>query len=76
MSILVSNERSQTGEFGVSEIRDIQWNDSALENLVLGESEKRLLRGIVSSQKDQKRTGFDDFVQGKGELYCAIAVEA
>jgi hypothetical protein len=54
------------GELQVSDIREIEWNTTALENLVLGESEKRLLTAIVASGIPPQHASFDDFIDGKG----------
>jgi hypothetical protein len=60
------------GELQVSDIREIEWNTTALENLVLGESEKRLLTAIVASGMTPQHASFDDFIQCEQKLIMLI----
>lgn len=54
-------------EVEVSRIQDVGWKTTALQNLVLGDNEKRLLTAIIASQIKQKDATFDDFIDGKGK---------
>lgn len=51
--------------FEIDSIRDIQWNDSAFNNLVLPEGYKKLLLAFAKSQRASSQV-FDDVVRGKG----------
>jgi hypothetical protein len=46
-------------------IQEIQWNDQAMQNLVLPPAHKELILGFVESQMDSSNN-FDDFVENKG----------
>jgi hypothetical protein len=52
------------GQLNVSEVRDLVWNETPYENLVLEDKVKGLLMAFADHQAH--RTGFDDFVQHKG----------
>jgi hypothetical protein len=53
------------------QISDIEWNTTALQNLVLDEGEKRLLTAMISSKSGRSTASFDDFVDGKGKELTA-----
>lgn len=55
-------------EFTVSGIKDIQWNESAFDSLVLPESQKSIVKALVQSHtsKVQEHKLIDDFIEGKG----------
>ena len=55
-----------SGEMDVSQIYPVDWTPDVMKNLVLAESEKRLLKAIISTQKPDDGHGFDDFIEGKG----------
>jgi hypothetical protein len=46
-------------------IREIRWNDQAMQNLVLPPAQKELILGFVKSQMDSGNI-FDDFIENKG----------
>jgi hypothetical protein len=51
----------------VSKLAEVEWNDRALDNLVLGKAEKKLITALLSSKQRQGHQMFDDFIQGKGK---------
>ncbi|KAF5635664.1 aaa family [Fusarium tjaetaba] len=51
----------------VDDLKDIEWNTQAFDNLVIDEAEKRLLVGFVGAATNGKLQDFDDFVDGKGK---------
>ncbi|KAF5651769.1 AAA family ATPase [Fusarium sp. NRRL 25303] len=51
----------------VDDLKDIEWNTHAFDNLVIDEAEKRLLVGFIGAAKNGKLQHFDDFVHGKGK---------
>ncbi|KAF2109978.1 hypothetical protein BDV96DRAFT_528794 [Lophiotrema nucula] len=54
-------------EFSLSGIADIQWNDTAFDSLVLPQTTKQNLRGLVSSHRFNAAKTIDDVIQGKGK---------
>jgi hypothetical protein len=54
------------------QISDIEWNTTALQNLVLDEGEKRLLTAMISSKSGRSTASFDVFVDGKGKYVCSL----
>lgn len=53
-------------EFPLSGISDIQWNDQAFDSLVLPSDHKWMVKGMVSSHKNNSTQTIDDVIQGKG----------
>jgi hypothetical protein len=53
--------------FEISKLSDVNWNDRALENLVLGQGEKKVITALISSKQARGKRSFDDFIQGKGK---------
>ncbi|CVK90328.1 related to TOB3 (member of AAA-ATPase family) [Fusarium mangiferae] len=51
----------------IDDLRDIEWNTHAFDNLVIDEAEKRLLVGFIGAANNGKLQHFDDFVNGKGK---------
>ncbi|KAF5564443.1 P-loop containing protein [Fusarium napiforme] len=51
----------------VDDLKDIEWNTQAFDNLVIDEAEKRLLVGFIGAATNGKLQDFDDFVDGKGK---------
>jgi hypothetical protein len=56
-----------TVEFAVAHIRDIIWDPSPFENLVLSDKQKNIIRALAESQKIETDKPFDDFIKGKGQ---------
>lgn len=54
-------------EFTVSGVKDIQWNDSAYDSLVLEPKTKDIVRVLVESHKYHAAESIDDVIQGKGK---------
>ena len=54
-------------EFAVAHLRDIIWDPSPFENLVLPDKQKNIIRALAESQKIETDKSFDDFVKGKGQ---------
>ena len=55
-----------TGEFDVDDVKDIIWDTSPYDNLVLPEGEKDLVFAFADRPRLSKQ-GFDDFVAHKGK---------
>jgi hypothetical protein len=53
-------------EFNIDQLRDISWNEASYENFVLPPGEKELVMAFADRQTHGP-TGFDDFVEHKGE---------
>jgi hypothetical protein len=53
------------GEFNVDDIQEPDWKDTAYDNLVLPEDEKKLVRAFVDSRRFRQQN-FDDFMPHKG----------
>lgn len=54
-------------EFSLSGIEEIKWNHEAFDSLVLPESIKQNLKGLVSSHRFNAAKTIDDVIQGKGK---------
>lgn len=54
-------------EFTVAGIKEIKWNDSAWDSLVLESETKDLIRALVESRKFNAAKTIDDVIQGKGK---------
>ena len=52
--------------FSIETVKDIKYNDTAFESLVLPNDHKELILALAESQVSNKET-FDDVVQGKGK---------
>lgn len=55
-----------TGEYDVDSLRDVVWDGSPYDNLVLPEGERELVFAFADRPR-HSRQGFDDFVAHKGE---------
>ncbi|KAI8953402.1 P-loop containing nucleoside triphosphate hydrolase protein [Xylaria longipes] len=53
-------------EFDVDDIKDVVWDDSPYDNLVLPDGERELVFAFANRPRFSKQ-GFDDFVSHKGE---------
>jgi SpoVK/Ycf46/Vps4 family AAA+-type ATPase len=53
-------------EFFIDNIQDVVWSDDAFEALVTPPEQKELILAFAEAQA-KNRTGFDDFIQGKGK---------
>ncbi|KAF7338400.1 p-loop containing nucleoside triphosphate hydrolase protein [Mycena venus] len=58
-------DRKTWGGFSLACLRDVNWNETAFDALVLGEKQKKLIHSLVR-QHVKKGTGFDDIIKGKG----------
>jgi len=54
-------------EFSLSGVRDIEWNSTAFESLVLPPNQKSIVQALVSTHKFHAAETIDDVVQGKGK---------
>ncbi|RMZ68508.1 AAA family ATPase [Pyrenophora seminiperda CCB06] len=52
--------------FVISGVEDIKWQDSAFDNLVLPNDQKKQILGVTIAQRES-RNDFDDFIVGKGQ---------
>lgn len=59
-------------EFTVSGIKEIQWNDSAYDSLVLEPKTKDIVKALVESHKYHAAESIDDVIQGKGKGLVAV----
>ncbi|GKT44370.1 ATPase family AAA domain-containing protein 3A [Colletotrichum spaethianum] len=59
-------------EFTVSGVKDIQWNDSAYDSLVLEPKQKDIVKALVESHKYHAAESIDDVIQGKGKGLVAV----
>ena len=53
-------------KFNIASVKEIQWNETAFENLVLPGDHKELILALTESQRANRDT-FDDIIQGKGK---------
>ncbi|KAJ7577792.1 P-loop containing nucleoside triphosphate hydrolase protein [Mycena floridula] len=54
------------GGFAMSHLREVEWNDSAFDSLVLGEKQKKLIRGLVFQHSLPENDLFDNVIKNKG----------
>ncbi|KAK1759029.1 hypothetical protein QBC47DRAFT_449698 [Echria macrotheca] len=59
-------------EFTVSGVKEIQWNESAYESLVLEDKTKDIVKALVESHKYHAAESIDDVIQGKGKGLVAV----
>ncbi|KAK3352876.1 cation channel-like protein [Lasiosphaeria hispida] len=59
-------------EFTVSGVKEIQWNESAYESLVLEPKTKDIVKALVESHKYHAAESIDDVIQGKGKGLVAV----
>lgn len=59
----------------MDDLKDIEWNTQAFDNLVIDEAEKRLLVGFIGATNNGKLQHFDDFVHGKGWPAFPISID-
>lgn len=59
-------------EFSVSSIKEIEWNETAFDSLVLPDGQKSIVKALVESHKYEAARTIDDVVQGKGKGLVAV----
>ncbi|KAG7288244.1 hypothetical protein NEMBOFW57_007775 [Staphylotrichum longicolle] len=59
-------------EFTVSGVKEIQWNETAYESLVLEPKTKDIVKALVESHKYHATESIDDVIQGKGKGLVAV----
>lgn len=59
-------------EFTVSGISDIVWNEGAFDSLVLPDSQKSIVKALVSSHAFHPSRSIDDIISGKGKGLVAV----
>ncbi|KAK5652105.1 hypothetical protein OQA88_10883 [Cercophora sp. LCS_1] len=59
-------------EFTVSGVKEIQWNESAYQSLVLEPKTKDIVKALVESHKYHAAESIDDVIQGKGKGLVAV----
>lgn len=59
-------------EFTVSGIKEIQWNETAYDSLVLKPEMKDIVKALVESHKYHAAESIDDVIQGKGKGLVAV----
>jgi len=59
-------------EFTVSGVKEIQWNETAYESLVLESKTKDIVKALVESHKYHAAESIDDVIQGKGKGLVAV----
>ncbi|KAF2670157.1 P-loop containing nucleoside triphosphate hydrolase protein [Microthyrium microscopicum] len=63
-----SLDDKQWGCFSVASLKDIEWDDSIFDSLVLEDERKEFVHDLVKNHANKiKGTGFDDFVRDKGK---------
>ncbi|TDZ48411.1 26S proteasome regulatory subunit 4 [Colletotrichum trifolii] len=59
-------------ELTVSGVKEIQWNESAYDSLVLPPEQKEIVKALVESHKYHAAESIDDVIQGKGKGLVAV----
>ncbi|KAK0663456.1 hypothetical protein QBC41DRAFT_24026 [Cercophora samala] len=59
-------------EFTVSGVKEIQWNETAYDSLVLESKTKDIVKALVESHKYHAAESIDDVIQGKGRGLVAV----
>ncbi|RMZ85246.1 hypothetical protein DV738_g314, partial [Chaetothyriales sp. CBS 135597] len=59
-------------EFTVSGISDVKFNEDAFDSLVLPESQKSIVKALVSSHTFHPSKSIDDIISGKGRGLCCV----
>lgn len=59
-------------EFGISGIKDIEWNEKAFDSLVLPENQKSIVKALVESHTFNAAQSIDDVIQGKGKGLVSV----
>ncbi|KAK4121562.1 hypothetical protein N657DRAFT_577644 [Parathielavia appendiculata] len=59
-------------EFTVSGVKEIQWNETAYDSLVLEPKTKDIVKALVESHKYHAAESIDDVIQGKGKGLVAV----
>ncbi|VBB76830.1 Putative Putative AAA superfamily ATPases [Podospora comata] len=59
-------------EFSVSGVKEIQWNETAYDSLVLESKTKDIVKALVESHKYHAAESIDDVIQGKGRGLVAV----
>ena len=59
-------------EFTVSGVKEIQWNETAYQSLVLEPKTKDIVKALVESHKYHAAESIDDVIQGKGKGLVAV----
>ncbi|KAM3069554.1 hypothetical protein ACMFMG_005657 [Clarireedia jacksonii] len=54
------------GQFSVSGLQDISWNEDAFSKLVINDTRRRLIHALVRSHR-QDDASFDDIIENKGK---------
>lgn len=57
-----------SGQFRIEDLKEIVWNDSAFDNLVLPNGEKELAWAFVEN-KNLSNDAYDDFIADKGNVF-------
>lgn len=56
----------------MSHLQDIQWSDEAWDSLILKESNKKILEGILEVQRNQNHRLMTDLIESKGQGYIIV----
>ncbi|KAF9881415.1 AAA family ATPase [Colletotrichum karsti] len=59
-------------EFTVSGVKEIHWNETAYDSLVLQPKQKDIVKALVESHKYHATESIDDVIQGKGKGLVAV----
>lgn len=54
------------GQFSVSGLQDVSWNEDAFSKLVIDDTRRRLIHALVRSHR-QDDASFDDIIENKGK---------
>lgn len=63
-----SFDQKKWGALAVSQLRDPEWNDKALDKVMMSPAKRELLRSLISAHRaeDERHGGLDDISRGKG----------
>jgi len=59
-------------EFAVSKIGEVTWNTDAFDSLILPDSQKHIVKSMVSSHAFHPSRSIDDIIAGKGKGLVAV----
>ena len=59
-------------EFAVSKVGEISWNTDAFDSLILPDSQKNIVKSMVSSHAFHPSRSIDDIIAGKGKGLVAV----
>lgn len=69
-----SFDQKKWGALAVSQLRDPEWNDKALDKVMMPPVKRELLRSLVSAHRaeDERHGGLEDISKGKGRALAGL----